>query len=225
MFVSALSLVAFAAAASFAAKPNPSNGGFEAGFKGWQHKSPEHSGDWIIYKKGDSPGTLRSRGMGPGLADYYDPPRGKRAAVTEQSGPGVRFLHRRLKLKAHSKIKLKLFAFYQNYAGSFATPHTFDSGVGMVPPRGGGGGSANQQFRIDVMRPAAPLDSLKGRDVLVRVFRTDVGDKNRRKPFRLKVDLSKYAGDRVRLRMAEVDNLGNFAAGVDAIKLKQKPLD
>jgi hypothetical protein len=225
LFVSIVLVLAVSAAAVIA-KPKPSNGGFEAGFKGWtRDDTPEDSGRFRTYEKGDKPATGEPLPRGDGeFKKYFDPPRGKKAAVSQQSGPGAHLLLRKLKLKADSKIKLSLYAFYQNYGDRFATPNTLDADTtGM--PRGGKGGNPNQQFRIDLIKEDADRYSVKNADVLMKLFRTDRGDRRMRGPFKIKVDLSDLAGQTVILRMAEVDNLGYFAAGVDAIKLKTKPAD
>jgi hypothetical protein len=48
---------------------------------------------------------------------------------------------------------------------------------------------ANQQFRIDLVAPSAPIDSVAHRDVLVNIFATAPGDPDRREPRAVSVDL------------------------------------
>jgi hypothetical protein len=56
--------------------------------------------------------------------------------------------------------------------------------------------------------------------VLTNVFRTSPGDADRREPAAVTVDLSKWEGQTVRLRLAGVDNRGPLRAGVDNIRLE-----
>ena len=57
---------------------------------------------------------------------------------------------------------------------------------------------------------------------LATVLRTMPGDRLNSKWHRYGVNLTGYAGKTVTLRIAEVDNLGEFHVGVDAVKLKSK---
>jgi hypothetical protein len=79
---------------------------------------------------------------------------------------------------------------------------------------------ANQQFRIDLVAPSAPIDSVAHRDVLVNIFATAPGDPDRREPRAVSVDLSRWAGRTVRLRLAATDNRGPLRAGVDDIRFE-----
>ena len=78
----------------------------------------------------------------------------------------------------------------------------------------------NQQFRIDVVGLSAPIDSLAEGDVLVNVFRTRAGDPDRLAPTAVSVDLSRWAGQTVRIRLAGTDNRGPLRAGVDDIRFE-----
>jgi hypothetical protein len=129
-----------------------------------------------------------------------------------QPDQGAHFLSRVLKLAKGHKHKLKLRVYYNNQAGEFFSPDTFDFG-----------GEENQQYRIDVLKKKAPIDSLDGEDILVEVFATEPGDPTQIAPKKLRVNLTKFAGKKVRLRLVEVDNQDVFLASVDAVKLKSKP--
>ena len=86
-------------------------------------------------------------------------------------------------------------------------------------------GQRNQQYRIDLLKPDAERASLAGSDILKTLFRTRHDDPRTMRPTKLTFNLTKFAGDRVRLRFAEVDNRNYLHAGVDAVRLKYKPLD
>jgi hypothetical protein len=213
----AIALIACTASLALAAGTSPSNGDFEKGsLKGWKtFTSPDSSGSkWQVYKKGDLPGEgsdpVLPRGDSAGPGSLYPPPQGKFAAYGFGNGGGPRILYRTLHLKPEKKITLSMKVFYKNFAKRFITPQTFNED------------GNNQQYRIDLIRKDAELDSLADKDILKSVFRTRVGDKLRRKPFTVSKNLSSLAGKDVVLRFAETDTEFFFYPGVDAVKLKQK---
>jgi D-alanyl-D-alanine carboxypeptidase len=163
------------------------------------------SGGWFIYADGQkAPDPARSDPNVP--FDLPDPPQGRFAAVTDMNGPGTRILYRDVKLAG--RFKLHLSVFYAGLGG-FSSPQTLAHDE-----------SANQQFRIDVVDPSAPIDSVAHGDVLVNIFATSAGDPDRREPSSVSVDLSRWAGDTVRLRLAGTDNRGPLRAGVDDIRFE-----
>lgn len=95
---------------------------------------------------------------------------------------------------------------YRNDAAAFFSPNSLSESSGP-----------NQQFRIDVVKPGAPIRSLATGDVLANVFGTKPGDPRTRTPFAVTYDLTPFAGQTVRLRFAEVDNQFFFRVGVDAV--------
>lgn len=203
-----------AAALAYAA---PRNGGFEARFDGWTtFTSNPDGGRWRTYKAGDEPlGDIGPpRGGVVTLKPFFKPPKGKRAAVTDQTDEGLRILQRNLKLKPDRRIRLSLFVFYRNYAGDFVAPNTLDFETGP-----------NQQYRIDLLKPGAPRASIAGGDIVKTLFRTRHGDPRTLRPKKLTFNLTRFAGDKLRLRFAEVDNQFYLHAGVDAVRLRYKPLD
>jgi CubicO group peptidase (beta-lactamase class C family) len=58
-------------------------------------------------------------------------------------------------------------------------------------------------------------------DVLVNLFGTSPGDPDRRQPTELRMDVSAWAGQTVRLRLATTDNQGPLRVGVDNIRLRR----
>ena len=54
----------------------------------------------------------------------------------------------------------------------------------------------------------------------MNIFKTSAGDPDRREPSTVSVDLSRWAGKTVRLRLAATDNLGPLRAGVDDIRFE-----
>jgi D-alanyl-D-alanine carboxypeptidase len=179
---------------------------FESGaLTGWKTVGGG-SGGWFIYTDGSkAPDRARSDPSVP--FDLPDPPQGRFAAVTDTNGPGTRILYRDVKLDG--RFRLHLSAFYAG-VGGFSSPQS----LAYDEP------GANQQFRIDLVAPSAPIDSVAQADVLANVFATSAGDPDRREPSTISVDVSRWAGRTVRLRLAATDNGGPLRAGVDDIRFE-----
>jgi CubicO group peptidase (beta-lactamase class C family) len=179
---------------------------FESGaLTGWRAVAGG-SGGWFIYTDGSkAPDPGRSDPNVP--FDLPDPPQGRFAAVTDTNGPGTRILYRDVKLDG--RLRLHLSVFYAG-AGGFSSPQS----LAYDEP------GANEQFRIDLVAPSAPIDSVAQRDVLVKVFKTSAGDPDRREPSTVSVDVSRWAGRTVRVRLAVTDNSGPLRAGVDNIRFE-----
>lgn len=217
----AIAVVACTASLALAATTSPQNGNFEAGsLNGWHtFTGPDSSGTkWYVYKNGDQAGDgvdvmppPRGRRGGPPPTSLYAPPQGKYAAYGYGTGGGPRILYRNLRLKPDKEITLSMKVFYKNFATTFVAPNTLDPNS----PKG------NQQYRIDLIKKGADLDSLKDKDVLKNIFRTKKGDKLKRRPFTVRENLSSLAGKTVTLRLAETDTEFYFYPGVDAVRLKQ----
>lgn len=164
------------------------------------------SGGWFAYTTGKTPPNPSESDPNVPFA-VPNPPQGKFAAVTDMNGPGRRILYRDVKLDG--RYMLRLTVFYVN-TGPLSSPDTLDYE----------GPDENQQYRVDIVEPSAPVDSVAAAHVLANVFRTSPGDADRREPSAMKVDLSKWAGQTVRLRLVSVDNRGPLRAGVDDIRLE-----
>jgi hypothetical protein len=124
------------------------------------------------------------------------------------NGPGTRLLYRDLRLDG--RFTLQVTVFYET-TGSFSSPAT----LAYDAPE------ANQQFRIDLVRPAAPIDSVAEGDVLVNLFHTSPGDAACRQPTEVRLGVSAWAGQTVRLRLAGVDSQGPLRVGVDDIRFQR----
>ena len=181
---------------------------FESGaITGWQAVG-SGSGGWFVYADGHkAPAPAQSDPNVPFAVP--DPPQGKFAAVTDANGPGTRILYRDLRLDG--RFTLQMTVFYEN-TGPFSSPAT----LAHDTPE------ANQQFRIDLLGPSAPIDSVAKGDVLVNLFHTSPGDAAFRQPTDVSVDVSAWAGRTVRLRLAGADNQGPLRAGVDNIRFQRQ---
>jgi D-alanyl-D-alanine carboxypeptidase len=185
--------------------------GFESGaITGWQAVG-SGAGGWFVYADGHKPPDPAQ--SDPSVPfELPDPPQGRFAALADMNGPGTRILYRDLRLDGRFTLQVSVF-----YAGtaSFSSPATL---AYDVP-------DANEQFRIDLLGPLAPIDSVAEGDVLVNVFHTSPGDPVRRQPTEARVDVSAWVGQTVRLRLAITDNQGPLRAGVDNIRFQRTATD
>lgn len=179
------------------------NGDFETGsLSGWQHAdSPDSaSGSWYAYTGTTSPTSG---------AFIAAPPQGSWAAVTDQFGPGRRILYQDVTVPSAGIVQLSSFVYYTlSEMTSFVSQPNLDYT-----------GPDNEQYRFDVMRPGAAIDSVSSGDVLATLFQTATGDPRTLAPTRRTLDLSALAGQSVRIRLAEVDNIGNLWASADAVAI------
>jgi hypothetical protein len=172
------------------------NGDFETGnLSGWQ-KAIEGPADWFAYS-----GTVAPIGMNTVPA----PPQGAFAAIADQQNISRQILYQDVALPpAGSQVRLSLIAYYTSDE-AIVSPDTLDINV------------VNQQYRIDVMRPGAAVDSVASGDVLATVLRTQTGATTVLSPTPKTADLSAFAGQSVRLRFAVATTNDNLNGGADAV--------
>lgn len=198
----ALVAMSFLALAPRADAATVVNGDFETGnLSGWE-TFDEGGGEWITYS-----------GSNPFELPLSAPPQGSFAAATVQDDPGLHVLYQEVDLGTGPEEVLKLYAYYASDA-PLTTPESGSLSPAVDP---------NQQYRIDVMDPAAPINSVDPEDILAPVFATQTGDPQSMAPKLISVDLTKFGGQTVGLRMAEVDNQGFFSAAVDAVAIGPPP--
>ena len=203
LVVCALALPAGAGAATVV------NGDFETGnLSGWQlynqPPSPEESGNWFAYTGTTTPDEFSSA--------VPAPPAGKYAAVTNQGGPGLHILYQDVALEPYYSHQLSMLVYYQT-GGDLFSPNNF---VFNEP-------EDNQQYRVDVMKPSAAIESLSPADILATAFATATGGASALGTTPISLDLTPFAGQTVRLRFAEVDNQEVFNAAVDSVAIQSTP--
>jgi hypothetical protein len=184
------------------------NGGFEGGFAGWTTVSQvggNPNGAWYVQSGAGSP----FNGF-----PVASPPEGLFAAMTDQSGAGSHVLYQDFIVPVGvSSASLDFMHFVANRAQAFVTPDTLAFNTGP-----------NQQARVDIITTTANVFSVAAGDVLLNLFRTQVGDPLIMQAYALvSTDLTAFLqaheGQTLRLRFAEVDNQLFFNYGVDDVSL------
>lgn len=189
------------------------NGDFESGtLNGWHVHRVTDSDNWFAYKGTDAP--IKKQIIHP----VQPPPQGLYAATTDEIIPDTLILYQDVALEAGSSQWLSLLAYYDSYKPiAIPTPDTLSVDEEVI------GGQSNQQYRIDVMKPDAPIDSVDPADILRTVLQTKPGDPVSLPPTKFTVDLSPFAGQTVRLRIANAVHEEVFNAGVDAVSISNTP--
>jgi hypothetical protein len=161
-----------------------------------------------VYTNGKTPpDRARSDPIVP--FEVPDPPHGKFAAVSDTNGPGRRILYRDITLDG--RYRLRLTVFYVNF-GTFSSAAASATSI-----------TEEQLFRIDLVSPTAPIDSLASNHLLTTVFQGQPSDPARKEPTEVTVDLSKWEGQTIRLRIVTADNEGPLRAGVDEVRFERMP--
>lgn len=206
------------------------NGSFETGdLTGWTADEwPGSEGSWLVYSGETSP-----------LSEHEIPAPscGEFAAVSDQNDPSGAVLYQDLALEADQTHTLTFTHYYVNWANgennedsSLALP----TAVPVVPGTPVWGNpdtldpdydGVNQQYRVDIVDPAADPFSLAPDDILLSIFATEDGDPAVMAPVEVSVDLSQFAGQTVRLRFAQADNEYYLNAGVDCVAVASSPLE
>ena len=180
------------------------NGGFELRLIGWSTSTttpfPDTAAGWFATRSDTAPVS--------GLP-LRPVPQGRFQAVADQTGPSSNVLYQDITVPTDN-ARLELALWYHNFAGVFFTPRTLSA----EPSR------RNQQLRIDLIDPSAPLRSLAPGDVLQTLFLTRPGDPAFLPTTLIRADIrGRFGGRQVRLRISEVDNQSNFTVGVDAVRV------
>jgi hypothetical protein len=180
------------------------NGNFETGtLAGWQQFNQFENGEWFTYQK-----------EGAEEEGFIPPPSGLFAAVDDQGGPDLDILFQDIALEPGFTHQLALTFYYVSTEPiTVPSPETLDVEV-----------PSNQHARVDVMKPSAPIGSVSPSDILATVFANKNGDPEVMVPTRLTADLSPFAGQTVRLRIANAVNEGPFNTGLDDVAITSAPV-
>jgi hypothetical protein len=166
--------------------------------------------NWIIAKQPGSPGGFYAQtGVVAPITPFAvpPPPVGTFTAMSDQTGPGSTVLYQDVTVPSGTAPTFSVRLFVQNQADDYFAPTTLD--YTTIP---------NQQVRVDVMSVGAPLFDV-GAGVLRNLFITLPGSPQIQGYLVVASDLSAYAGQTVRIRVAEVDNQQGLNVGVDAVSV------
>lgn len=186
------------------------NGGFEAGFTGWT-RADQLGSDGAFH--------LQSGTLSPTNGFVVPAPvEALSAAMTDSVAGGSHALYQDIVIPAGATGgSFSASVFISNAAGAFFTPAHLDWA----------GTALNQQARIDLISTSADPFSIASADVLMNLFSTPIGSPTVTGYNTLNIDVSAvvaaFAGQTVRLRFAEVDNVNFFNFGVDAVSLTIVP--
>ncbi|MFN0128908.1 MAG: hypothetical protein ACKV19_19730 [Verrucomicrobiales bacterium] len=183
------------------------NGGFEAGLAGWTPADQLGSeGAFMVQSGATSPVNANA---------VPTPPEGLQAAMTDAMGPGSHVLYQDIFIPSNVPSTTLVFSlFINNLADLFVTDPSLD----FATP------SLNQQARVDIMNASADPFSTAPGDVLQNLYQSMPGDPAvsgyTSHAFDLTTLLQTNAGQTVRLRFAEVDNVFIFNMGVDDVRFE-----
>ena len=185
------------------------NGGFEAGLTSWvRADQPGSEGSFLLQTGTTTPITGQTVPAPPGNVN---------AAMTDADGPGSHVLYQDFVVPTGvTSATLSFDLFINNLADAFSVPSppTLD----FSTP------ASNQQARVDLLTGSSGLFSVAPADVLQNLYQTNVGDPLVEGYFTTTIDLTPLlagrAGQTLRLRFAEVDNVFTFNLGVDNVSLE-----
>jgi hypothetical protein len=224
------------------------NGDFETGdLSGWQVFNSTSKGNWFAYT-GDKPPIQKKREeageeevieviepikpiapsakplLAPKFPPFFTPPQGNWAAVTDEERPDTAILFQDIALEPFWTHQLTMTFYYHSFVPIFVpSPDTLALPGPQIVPIEGEPKPTQQQVRVDVMKPTAPIESLNPSDTLMTLFASKTGDPDTLAPTQLSANLTPFAGQTVRLRIANAVNDGPFNVGVDAVSITSTP--
>lgn len=195
------------------------NGDFETGsLSGWQvYNSKPSCGNWFAYTGTKTPLSEFS---------FFPPPQGNWAALSDEHCADTTILYQDVTLEPYWTHQLSMDVYYDSKAPIFVpSPNTLSSeeeGI-IVIEEGEEFPPVNQQMRVDVMKPTAPIESVNPADILATVFANKNGDSQTMSPTAFSANLTPFGGQMVRLRVAVAAGDFYFNGGVDAVSLTSTP--
>jgi hypothetical protein len=216
VLLASAALVAIGAATAFAA--SIPNGNFEEGnFSGWKKQS-KGDGTWFVY-------TAKNRKVpGPGGATLPKP-FGKYAAALKQSGPGTNYLTHTFRVPSGATtLSLKLFWINQGGPppGLVSAQASAEAGYWRFPGEWSVTGDRIQFFTLDLVKPSASGFTTKKSDVVTTILKPKVGSTKARSGGWVTetIDVSRFRGEKIKLRLVEGDNSGYLNVGLDQVEFR-----
>lgn len=201
--LAALAMFAALLGASSASAATVVNGGFETGtLEGWNVYSSNPFVEWVVVTEEEE-------------EELLPPP----FAVSEQNEPGTTILSQNISLEPGASHRLEMtFGYFSGAPIFIPTPDSLDTES-----------TENQQVRVDVMKPTAPITSVDPSDILTTVFASSEaenpeGESPVLEPRRFSANLSPFAGQTVRLRIAVAVTRAPLFAFVKDVSVTSQPL-
>jgi hypothetical protein len=188
------------------------NGNFEAGLDGWTVSDLTGANRWTVAER--KPVEEEFQFAFPvGTASHV--------ALTKYTGADTNILSQELQLPSASNVALSLYLFYESAVPiAVPSPNT----LFVTPKAEGSPTPTNQQVRVDILKPNAPPESISPNDILATPYASQDGDPEELDPKLVTVDLSAFAGQTVRLRIATAVEDGPMEAGVANVSLATSPI-
>ena len=188
------------------------NGDFELGLAGWNRLDQIGSEGTFFVQSGTSSPV--------NMLPVPGPPGGTNAAMTDAAAGGSHVLYQDFVVPtAVTSANILFSLFVQNLGDRFYTPNHLDWARASTPPLE----NLNQRARVDIVSTAADLFSVNAADILLNLFETQPTDPLVSGYTTYAIDITSllqtYAGQTLRLRFAEVDNVAPFNFGVDNVSI------
>jgi hypothetical protein len=137
---------------------------------------------------------------------------GSFAAMSDQPSPGATAIYQHIAVPASGSTWVQMRLFVLNQVADFSSQGSLDPTV-----------EGNQHVRVDVMSTSAS-DFDVGSGVLLNVFKTEADFPREQGYFPIAINLAAFAGQIVRIRVAEVDTRHGLLVGVDDVRVTNVPL-
>jgi hypothetical protein len=199
-------LLSAALSQSASALPVLTNGDFESGFIGWS-RADQLASDGTFFQQSGTNSPVNGDAVPA-------PPGGNLAAMTDAGAGGSHLLYQDFLIGPPiTSATLKFDLYIGNRAGLFAAPATLDWAINAF----------NQQFRVDILTGSADPFSILAGDILASIYQTQDTDPMESGYDSLSFDITSvvnaHLGQSLRLRFAEVDNIGPLQVGVDNVSI------
>ena len=202
-------------AVAYAAAPTISNGDFEKGnLSNWKAKN-DGDGDWFVYK--DSNRKLPDPAGGATLPKPF----GKFAAALKQTNRGTNYLTHTLSVPAGaSTLSVKLF--WINAGGPSPGFNSAQAAAGYwaFPGTWSTSGARIQYFKLDLVKSSANGFTTRKSDILGTIFKPRIRSTKARSGGWVTetINVSRFSGEKIKLRLVEGDNSGYLNVGLDEVQ-------